>query len=306
MFIATVAFGAFAESNRPIKLFPDSLQSAVPEPISVFAEKYVGRIADMEAKERARRLDFDEVTLSFPLHEESFARMQSANKILMTLVDGKYYNIQWFKDADELASMSFPASYNLIYFTNQDESFQSLRQAILEAVNNPENITEYVGTTEYNPINVVQKSGEIFYLGNLTTDTYIDIISKKPVWGKEHPKESLANLFIAEGHLAPAMVDLSLESYDKEVFNITIPLSALNNVLKAEGNRAYFGISDEADDGSIEAVVLYHNPLFAYTHSLKVVYDSEQQHREIPTLKIKMLPYIKLHNLKNLWSEKEQ
>lgn len=308
LIVMATAFGIGfnAESQRHIRLFPDVLFNSVPEPITVFAEKYVGKILEMDDAEKARRLEFDEVNFSFPLTEDAIASLLDAEQISMALHDGKTYEIFWIKGEDAFASMSFPASYNLIRFTDQAESFKAMKDALAEALLVTQRKDDYAGLTEFNRNNVVQKSGETFYLGHLTTDTYIDALTKRPVWGMDLPKESLANLFVAGENMAPVNVSLTVEGYDKETFIINIPFAALENVLKAEGNVPYFGISDEGANGDIYAVALYHNPLYAYTHSLEVTLPADQLSADVPTLKIKMLPYIKLHNLKNLWSDNEE
>ena len=293
-----------AQSNTPFKLFPEVLMNSVPQELITFTENYVNRVSNMDSRERAKRLNFDEVEISFPLTNKGIASLQEANILNLDLIFGKYYKISWFKDDRELGFFSFPASYNLIKETDQDKSFQQLKKEFSELATKEESEKfESISITEFNPKNVVTVDGDTFYLGHLTSNTYIDIISHKPIWNYEFPAESLANLFILGPEVKNPMVNLEMEGYDKEVYSSVIPFSSLYEILNKEGNQPFYGVAEKLDDGTVEALVVFFNPLYAYIHSLTVVYPVQQIDKDHPVIKVKLLPYIKLHNLKNLWSE---
>lgn len=295
-----------AQSNTPFKLFPDVTLSSVPQELITFTENYVNRIINMDSRERAKRLNFDEVEISFPLTSEGIDELREADQLTLDLIFGKYYKISWVKDDRELGSFSFPANYNLIKETDQDKSFKELKQKFSELSDkvDTENL-ESIAITEFNPQNVITIEGETFYLGHLTSNTYIDILSHKPIWNSGLPAESLANLFILGPKIGNPMVNLEMEGYDREKYSTEIPFSSLYEVLNVDGNQPFYGVSEKSVDGSVEALVVFFNPLYAYIHSLTVVYPGNQQNKDNPIINVKLLPFIKLHNLKNLWSEFE-
>lgn len=301
-----LSHSTMAQSNTAFKLFPDVLMNSVPQELIIFTENYVNRVINLESRERAKRLNFDEVEISFPLTQEGIENLQEANQLSLDLLFGKYYKISWIKDDIELGSFSFPANYNLIKETDQDKSFQELKQKFSELANKGErDKIESIAITEFNPQNIVTIDGETFYLGHLTSNTYIDILSHKPIWNPEFPAESLANLFILGPKVSNPMVNLEMEGYDREVYSAKIPFSSLYEVLNLEGNQPFYGVSEKLDDGTVESLVVFFNPLYAYIHSLTVIYPGQQTNKDNPVIKVKLLPFIKLHNLKNLWSEFE-
>lgn len=297
---------AVAQSNTTFKLFPDILRNSVPEELIKFTENYVNRVSDMDNRERAKRLNFDEVEISFPLTPKGINDLQEANQLSLDLIFGKYYKISWIKDDQELGSFSFPANYNLIKETDQDKSFQELKQKFSELANNGKGeAEETISITDFNPNNIVTIEGDTFYLGHLSSNTYIDILSRKPIWNTEYPAESLANLFILGPEVSDPVVNLEMEGYDREVYKTELPFHSLYEVLKAEGNQPFYGVSEKSDDGSIESFVVFFNPLYAFIHSLTVVYSGQEDNNDNAVINVKLLPFIKLHNLKNLWSEFE-
>ena len=291
-----LSHNVMAQSNTVFKLFPDVLMNSVPQELISFTENYVNRVSKLDRRERAKRLNFDEVEISFPLTTEGIDVLQEANQLTLDLIFGKYYKISWIKDDHELGSFSFPANYNLIKETDQDKSFQELKQKFSELANKIEaEKTESIAITEFNPNNVVTVDGETFYLGHLTSNTYIDILSHKPIWNSEFPAESLANLFILGPKVNNPMVNLEMEGYDKEIYSVELPFSSLYEVLNIDGNQPFYGVSEKSDDGTVESLVVFFNPLYAYIHSLTVVYQVQHANKDNPVIKIKLLPFIKLH-----------
>lgn len=301
-----LSHNTMAQSNMSYKLFPDVLMNSVPQELITFTENYVNQVSNMDSRERAKRLNYDEVEISFPLTTEGIQDLQEATQLSLDLIFGKYYKISWIKDDRELGSFSFPANYNLIKETDQDKSFQELKQKFSELANKSEPETfESISITDFNPKNVVTIEGDTFYLGHLTSNTYIDILSHKPIWNPQNPAESLANLFILGPKVSDPMVNLEMEGYDKELYRAELPFHSLYEVLNAEGNQPFYGVSEKSEDGTIESFVVFFNPLYAYIHSLTITYPSQQTNRDNTIMKVKLLPFIKLHNLKNLWSEFE-
>lgn len=301
-----LSYQAMAQSNTAFKLFPEVLMNSVPQELATFTENYVNRVIDMDRLERAKRLNFDEVEISFPLTPEGVQDLQEANQLSLDLIFGKYYKISWIKDNRELGSFSFPANYNLIKETDQDKSFQELKQKLSDLAHKGETQKiESISISDFNPQNIVTIDGETFYLGHLTSNTYIDILSHKPIWNSEFPAESLANLFVLGPKVSDPVVNLQMEGYDREIYEVELPFHTLYEVLNAEGNQPFYGVSEKSDDGSIESLVVFFNPLYAYIHSLTIVYTAQQTDKANPVIKAKLLPFIKLHNLKNLWSEFE-
>ena len=160
-------------------------------------------------------------------------------------------------------------------------------------------------------LNVVCRGGDEFYLGHLTCSSWIDARDAHAVWCPELAAESVSNLFCLDG-MPDRKVSLTVESYDRVESTLTTTTASLRYILgKADGCDVYVGIDTiDADAALLEAVVVFHNPALAFIHKLDLTVDTaslfEEEQGEEPPLKARLTPYIKLHNLLDLWGEKRE
>lgn len=288
------------------EFFSRTTQMALPGPIRSFVNRYLSARIDEAAPDKsARRMDFDEVEVSFPLTDATCRTLADADGLAMSLHDGRRYSIVWTDDSIAVGTMSFPASYQLIFGISQVESFNALaahlREKRHEAGASPRRVA-----TRVDEHSMICRRGEDFYLGALSGDTYIDAVSALPVWCADFAAESLANLFLLD-NMPETAVKLTMVDYAMDSLRVDTSTSSLRYLLAgAEGGTPYFGVSgSDSGSGEIHATVVYHNPLYAYVHLLEITARPDNLFDpKAPRLRAVIHPYVKLHNLTSLWGEK--
>lgn len=299
-----------ADAVEKCDIFTPQLREMLPPEISNFVERYLyARLhKDKDKATTRRRLDFDEVSMTFPLKESSLEPLRSADGLSISLERGTVYRLRWLKGRDTLAEMSFPASYKLIMFTDQKNSYEWMCNRIRELSQQPDSLSRFIGKAPGRRRDPIRRSGAEFYLGHLTSDFYLDSESGRPVWSEDYPAESVANLFIHSDAVADVDVELSLKGYTGDAIVIRLPFHRFNSLMRDLGCQPYYGVSEMNDEtGEMEALVVYHNPTVAYIHKMDVKVQPEtvwRQDEERPLIKAEMLLYIGLHNLIDLWGEK--
>lgn len=306
--LASLAVSASAAVAAELNFFNPGVSVAVPAEIRAFVNRYLSERISSPA-DAARRMEFDEVEATFPLRAESAAMVAGADGLALSLHDGRRYSIVWTRDSVVLGAVSFPASYSLIRGIGQRESFDSLvRRLRGNTRETSDSLRVRPLALEPAPGNVLTRPGSEFYLGHLTTHTYIDAANSRPVWAAGFPAESLANLFLLP-QMPGVSVDLAMVNYEMDTVRVATSTASASYLLgPADGSQPYFGISHtDPATGTVTAVVIYHNPAYAYLHKLEVTASPAQLFDPgAPRLKAVLHPYIKLHNLSDLWGEKQR
>lgn len=311
---AITAAAGNVPSPAPVEkcdLFTTELKQMLPPEISDFVERYLHQrlYTDKDAAETRRRLDFDEVECSFPLTPSSVDALREADGMSILLERGRRYRISWLRGVQTIGEMGFPASFNLILFTNQKKSYEWLCARLRElAGQKRDEAIRYVGHRPDGRRKPFCRPGVEFYLGHLTSDIYLDSVSGRPVWSEEFAPQSLANLFVDPRPVADIDAEVSVKSYTGDIETIRLPFSTLRGFLEESGTHPYFGVSSGPDaSGAFEAVAVYHNPTVAYLHKMELTVRPGELWRgdgARPAVSIELMPYIKLHNLDDLWGEK--
>lgn len=293
------------------EVFSPELRTMLPPVVADFVERYLyDRVnLDEDAYVAKRRMEFDEVKCSFPIDVSFFGLLKAADGLSVVIDEAKVYNISWVSNGSNIGEMSFPASFDLLLFTNQVDSFKDLI-ARLKARSSGRSAVKraFVGHEPASGSSAYRRNRASFYLGHLDSNTYHDSITGRPIWTRIYPGESLANLFVYEKPVADVMALVEVVDYTGDRTKVELPVCELRTVMEEMECEPYFGVSEMNEaDGEIEALVVYHNPDLQYLHKMEVKANSSElwETDGKPRIHIKMHPYIKLHNLTNLWGDKK-
>ena len=302
---------ALEEGQGSYEVFSAELRTMLPPVVADFVERYLYERVNLEKNADAmkRRMAFDEVKCSFPIETSYFERLKAADGLSVVIDNAKGYDISWSSNGATIGDMSFPASFNLLLFTNQVDSFKDLIGRLqARASNLSAGKTAFVGHEPDSRSSAYKRSRASFYLGNLDSNTYHDSITGRPIWTRLYPGESLANLFVYERPVADVVAVVEVVAYSGERTKVELPVCELRAIMEEMGCEPYFGVSEMNEaDGKFEAMAVYHNPDLQYLHKLEVKADRSElwDTQGKPRIHIKMNPYIKLHNLTNLWGDKK-
>lgn len=316
LIVPAMSSTAYAEDDfagmQRTGLFNDDLRLMLPPMISVFAERYLYERLNLDSDkaETVRKMKFDEVECSFAVTRPNIEMLRKADGLSLDLERGKTYRIRWFAGEEELGSMKFPASYNLIRFTDQVKSYREMVETLKKlAKAETRGDIHFSGVCPDRVVNPFKRMGSTFYLRHLEASTYLDSITGRPLWTAEYPAESLANLFVSDRPVADIMAEIGIVAYDGKVETVSLPLHRWNALMSQTECQPYFGVSEMHEDtGVVEALTVYHNADLAYIHKMEITADPAilWSSSTPATVRIRLTPYIKLHNLKNLWGQKNK
>lgn len=315
-FIALTSLTAHADEKKNVhgkyELFTEQLRPMLSPVIANFIERYLYERVnlDADANEAQRKMNFDEVKCTFPLQNAELEKLKTADGLSVIIDKGKVYTVSWYSGENLIGEITFPVSYNLITFTDKIKSYNDLVARLRQSTKRSNSsVPTFVGTEPASNSATFKHQGAEFYLGHLEANTYLDSITGRPLWTAQYPAESLANLFVYERPVADVTATVATVAYNGKSEDIDIPLHKLREIMNETGCSPYFGVSEiNNKTGEIEALVVYHNPDLAYLHKMEVTLNPNNVWGKDgkPYIHIRLMPYIKLHNLTNLWGERNR
>ena len=149
-----------------------------------------------------------------------------------------------------------------------------------------------------------QTNGDTMNLGSLTDALYYNKVSDviQPVFDKAHPNYSAANLF--HGLISNRDYRMYVEQsvYGMKTVSYTLSLKQWLNYCTEWGLKVFFAVEEQREDGLL-ALVIAQSREFGFNHMLSVVIPDKYITDKNAVLKVRMTPYIPIHNIKNIFQE---
>ena len=219
--------------------------------------------------------------------------------------DSLTYTALWEFGNDELLSLSFPASRELIFGTDKKESDQNIGESF---VNNDDcvftTVNDSVSASELSRLegtDLYVRKGNIYLTEKINSDTYYQRSDDlyQAVFDAGYPAHSLANLFITKQFGNDLNLKITHRMYGSFTPEFTIPLEKFFCLFDA-GFSTYC-ILHRAEIGKIHVSVVLHNRDFNYIHLLRIRTSIEQLFTAGGILTADFYTNIPQHNLKSLF-----
>ena len=223
---------------------------------------------------------------------------------LFAIQKDSIYTAVWEFGNNDLFSLSFPASRELIFGTDKKESDQNIGESfvnedncVFTSVNAP------VATSELSRIegtDLYLRKGDEFLIGQINSDSYYQRSDSlyQPAFDAAYPVHSLANLFITKQH-SNLSLKITHRMYGGFTPEFTIPLEKFFCLFDA-GFSTYCILQRSANN-RIQVSVVLHNYEFNYIHLLRVQTAVEQLFAANGVLTADFYTNIPQHNLKSLF-----
>jgi hypothetical protein len=214
-----------------------------------------------------------------------------------------YYEVTWMKGEKPFVTIVFPAQYDLLLGLEKDKASQRFKDAVLSASPRSESVTSpsnLVQTTD----SIYQSKGDTLELASLSDALYFNKVreSYHPVFDNSHLAYSAANLF--HGLIPHADYRMYVEQavYGMTTISYTITLSQWLNYCAEWGLKMFFAVEEEREDG-ILALIIAQSKELGYHHLLSVVIPDKFIDDQNAVLKVRLTPYIPIHNVKDLYKQ---
>ena len=296
--------GMGSVSSQGIKLFsPEMKEAASKSQVVVmdFLERYFSQLSLLKGTSVQTKMADDKVYFRKG-NLSDLCQVCDTMSFSMSLLD-RYYEVNWMKAEEPFVIIVFPAQYDLLLGLQKDEALKQFKDMIVSA---PLRETSAAIPSELIQIDslIYQTRSDSLELASLSDALYYKKVreSYQPVFDEKHLAYSAANLF--HGLIIDADYRMYVEQsvYGMTTVNYTIMLSQWLNYCAEWGMKVYFAVEEEREDG-ILALVIAQSKELGYHHLLSVVIPDKFINDQNAVLKVRLTPYIPVHNVKDLYQK---
>ena len=299
---------AFAQG---LKLFSPEMKAAAPKPQAVvmdFIERYFQSLptqknTTIQTKMADDKVYFRQGSLS------DLSQVSDTMPLNISLVD-RHYEVTWQKNSLPFITIVFPAQYDLLLGMSQETAQHKLKDSILSSSENQDSSNVHVDMIPQQDSVYIDKDS-IYY----TKTAYLEIESFNdaiyynkvgedflPLFDKTHLDYSAANLFHRLIPNKDYRMHIEQSVYGLKTISYNILLSQWLNYCAEWGLKVFFAVEEEREDGLL-ALVIAQSKELGFNHMLSVVIPDKFITDTNAVMKVRMTPYIPIHNIKNLFQE---
>jgi hypothetical protein len=267
-----------------------------------FLERYFGKeLSSQRQTTREHKMADDKVYFRKGKPSDLY-QVADTMPFSINLLD-RYYEVNWMKADNPFVTIVFPAQYDLLLGAQKDDATKKFKDAILAA---PQRTIDLKTPPDLQQINstIYKTKGDTLELASLTDAIYYNKVREDyhPVFDNDHIAYSSANLY--HGLISDVDYRMYVEQsvYGMTTINYSIKLSQWLNYCAEWGLKVFFAVEEEREDG-ILALVIAQSKELGYHHLLSVVIPDNFVGDQNAVLKVRLTPYIPVHNVKDLYQK---
>lgn len=295
-----------------ISLFSPETKEMINLPVCNFIERMMLELAlkqsakDIETKLQQSRVSLKKNGVEFNhgyFNSLKYTLDAMQNPVHFSIHKDSCYTVYWIYENNDVLSMSFPVSRELIFGTDKKESDQIIGELFSArgcdmAIEKEAEINDADLLLQDNS-DLYVKNGSIYLTNKINSDTYYQRSGGKYqlVFNSEYSAESLANLLITKQGKS-LVLRITHRMYGGFTPEFSIPLSQFLCLFNT-GFSTYC-IFKQLDMDKVQVSAVLRNNDFGYIHLLRIKTTSGQLFTDNGTLTADFYSNIPQHNLKNL------
>ena len=289
---------------QSLKLFSSEMKANAPKPQVVvmdFMERYLSALktqkqTSIQTKMADDKVFFRKGTLS------TLSLVSDTMPLTISLVD-KHYEVTWQKDSQPFIIVVFPAQYDLLLGMKKDEAVSKLKDVMLASPQRA--MQSFVPSDLILTDDCLYKfQRDTLDLASMTDAQYYNKVREgyQCVFDTAHLDYSAANLF--HGLIPDKDYRMYVEQsvYGLKTINYTLSLRKWLNYCAEWGLKVFFAVEEQREDGLL-ALLIAQSKELGFNHMLSVVIPHKFVTDTNAVMKVRMTPYIPIHNIKNLFQK---
>lgn len=291
-------------SSQGLKLFSPEVKDVAPKTQVVvmnFLERYFQELSTLRQTSVETKMADDKVYFRKGKSSD-LSHICDSIPFSINLID-RYYEVNWMKWGKPFVTIAFPAQYDLLLGQKKDEALRTFKNAILAAPQRTEIVETPSELTQVNKY-LYRSNCDTLEQTSLTDALYYSKVREeiKPIFDGDFMDYSAANLFHGLINNVDYRMYVEQSVYGMSTVNYSITLNQWLNYCAEWGLKVYFTIEKMQEDGLLALIIAQSNEL-GYHHLLSVVIPDKFIHDQNSVLKVRMTPYIPIHNVINLFQE---
>lgn len=299
-------------SHIGYSIFSSQLRDAMPSPFYDVTERYA--LIDALRLKRIRTVgrELEEEGVRFRTGDirrlPSFFGKDNVEFSLRN-ENGRIYIASWKSGNELLEEITMPYTYEFLHGLDMEENESRLLSDLAE-------LKEYDFTGNAYPAEVRRqdliphvrqnyfiKPGDSYYFDHLNGNRYYtstDSTKFEPIYSKELPLESLANVITSLEVSNDIRLKIKLVAYNFKDKTVTVPLSSFIEYAKQRGCSPFFGVM-ESNAKEIMCLLILRNENEGYAHLLKINVPAESAGTPSGLYAARMNSYIPISKISSLF-----
>lgn len=304
VYILLLIIWCASASSQGLRLFNPEMKEVVPKTQVVvmdFLERYFSNLSSFKGTSVQTKMADDKVYFRKGKPSDLY---QVTDTVPFSInLNDRYYEVNWMKEGETYISVVFPAQYELLAGIQKDEAMKSFKDAIIAAPQRKD-LLEIPIDLIVIADSIFQTKGDTLELASLTDATYYNKVraNYQPIFDGNHLDYSVANLF--HGLITDKDFRMFVEQsvYGMSTISYSITLNQWLNYCAEWGLKVFFAIEEVREDGVL-ALVIAQSKALGFHHLLSVVIPDKFINDQNAVLKVRMTPYIPIHNIKDLYQK---